>query len=96
MKYARKVYKEGLMQKLIFLFDFYLYKYFLSIINIFIATKVTYQQNHFFIIFYGVIKRLGYVYNLNYYIQETRLCYILQSLQNTFSQILLLQKQTHH
>ena len=77
-----------------FLIFIYMKSLFLLIINIFISLKVNYQQSHFFVIFYGIIKRLRCVCNLNYYIQETNLCYILRSLRNTFSQKLLFQKQT--
>ena len=76
-----------------FLFFIYMKSLFLLIINIFIALKVKYQQSHFLVIFYGIIKRLGCVCNLNYFIQGTTLCYIMQSLQNTNSQKLLDQKQ---
>ena len=49
MKYTRKGYKKGLMQKLFFSFLIFIYmkSLFLLIINIFIALKVKYQRSHF-------------------------------------------------
>ena len=78
MKYARKGYKKRPNAKAYFSFLIFIYmkSLFLLIINIFIALKIKYQQSHFLVIFYGIIKRLGCVCNLNYYIRETTLCYI--------------------
>ena len=60
MKYTRKGYKKGLMQKLFFSFLIFIYmkSLFLLIINIFIALKVKYQRSHFLSFFMELLSVL--------------------------------------
>ena len=60
MKYARKGYKKGLMQKHFFSFLIFIYmkSLFLLIINIYIALKVKYQRSHFLSFFMELLSVL--------------------------------------
>ena len=60
MKYARKGYKKGLMQKPFFSFLIFIYmkSLFLLIINIYIALKVKYQRSHFLSFFMELLSVL--------------------------------------